>query len=260
MSVSESLWNDECIIAEVDDNLGEADSDARERARRLLRQLRDEMQTRITELEACAENDWLYVRIVDMRDRVASDHNAMIQTICQALGYPVEGEGAETLASLVDVIAGEYARVLAQSLADNDEIVRLTNANDAAQRWLPVEDGTRIDDVDGYYYAKIYGGELSIWEVETDDGWPMMLPDSYALCRLVDAPAPQALDMPDGPGWWAFEGQWKAQDNGNKWTHVFKIEEHNGTLYVAADDDLETRDFLVGKWYRLTMPWEANNE
>ena len=44
-------WDDERIAAEVDDHLGEADAEERERARRLLCKCRDESQRRIAELE-----------------------------------------------------------------------------------------------------------------------------------------------------------------------------------------------------------------
>jgi hypothetical protein len=51
MAKKATPWDDERIAAEVDDHLAEADAEDRERARRLLRQCRDESQRRIAELE-----------------------------------------------------------------------------------------------------------------------------------------------------------------------------------------------------------------
>lgn len=91
------------------------------------------------------------------------------------------------------------------------------------------------------------------------------------LCRLTDAPPP--LDMPDGPGWWAWEGYIKYSDDtllmsyvqrevvrvywGSKSKRLYGKHGHGKYTY-----GIHPTSVMVGKWYRLHMPWdkEATNE
>lgn len=82
------------------------------------------------------------------------------------------------------------------------------------------------------------------------------LPDDIRLCRLSPQPQQQGLDFPDSPGWWAFEGKWTDQEHDKVWQYVFLVEEKEGVLYAVIANDLELPSTLIGKWFRLYMPWE----
>jgi hypothetical protein len=82
----------------------------------------------------------------------------------------------------------------------------------------------------------------------------------------------EPLDMPDGPGWWAFEGiypmglavpvqfvkrlvLWEPDDD----IKVVKMQwEDNKEAHVVYYRYFS--DIIRGKWYRLTMPWEVDHE
>lgn len=79
-----------------------------------------------------------------------------------------------------------------------------------------------------------------------------------AARTALESPAaePVALDMPDVPGWWAFEGRWRSQETDATWRHVFETEIKDNILYVVASLDYELPSMFVGKWTRLTLPWQ----
>lgn len=74
----------------------------------------------------------------------------------------------------------------------------------------------------------------------------------------------QPLDAPDGPGWWAFKG-YQQFSNGDQspviqdMIHVFDTADGfygygtDHTVYRRIQDGV-----FVGKWYRLTMPWDVD--
>jgi hypothetical protein len=71
---------------------------------------------------------------------------------------------------------------------------------------------------------------------------------------------PQALDMPDGDGYWAFEGSIYAGEgvkNPKIAQYVCKVFMFHGTLTSwILEKGLWGIHHMHGKWYRLTMPWE----
>lgn len=80
----------------------------------------------------------------------------------------------------------------------------------------------------------------------------------------MNAPQPQpvALDMPDGSGYWAFEGRRRfyngdlsdlMQDVVNVVNTSFGMYGYGSRIYPAIQDG----DY-VGKWTRLYMPWEQS--
>lgn len=80
------------------------------------------------------------------------------------------------------------------------------------------------------------------------------LPDTLRLCRQVEErEEPRSLDAPDSPGWWAFEGR-IADADGEKQLVCNLVRLTNGKLYVMTGS-IYRADAMVGKWYRLTMPW-----
>lgn len=82
------------------------------------------------------------------------------------------------------------------------------------------------------------------------------LPDGYTVCRLVDVSDAQPLDMPDGPGFWAFEGQWNVS-GALHFKRVWQVITVGGNLLIIGNDGLLPLNKVVGKWYRLTMPWDS---
>ncbi len=64
----------------------------------------------------------------------------------------------------------------------------------------------------------------------------------------------QPLDMPDGPGWWAFEG--KSDDDEMEYRTVHLVLETRTGLLASGDNEFRHVSYWKGKWYRLTMPWE----
>jgi hypothetical protein len=111
------------------------------------------------------------------------------------------------------------------------------------QRWEPVVHSLEYDLVT---YAIRHG----------------KIPTEYRICRTVEdtEPEPQALDMPDGDGYWAFEGSIYAGEgvkNPKIAQYVCKVFMFHGTLTSwILEKGLWGIHHMHGKWYRLTMPWE----
>ena len=117
-------------------------------------------------------------------------------------------------------------------------------------KWMPVE----------IIGSVRYGGE-----------WPVIpaqyANDELALCHLTDN---AAVDMPDGPGWWAWEGYIKYSDDTSLMSYVQRevvrvywgskskrlYGKHGHGKYTYG---IHPVNVMIGKWYRLVMPWEANN-
>lgn len=81
---------------------------------------------------------------------------------------------------------------------------------------------------------------------------------AFEKLEAMEKPALQEpLDAPDGPGWWAFEGH-EDDDIGDRLRVVGQIIE----LPLSKQLIFETRfqsylvEYLRGKWYRLTIPWD----
>lgn len=127
------------------------------------------------------------------------------------------------------------------------------------KRWEPVEDGTYSTE-SRVLNLFIDGGMMQARDTADKYVYAIIpLPDNLRLCRLVDD-EPQPLDMPDGTGWWAFRGHYRERGNelmeGN-FEFVYRVIERKGELHVdmLLDYDWPVMQ-LVGKWYRLTMPWD----
>jgi hypothetical protein len=67
----------------------------------------------------------------------------------------------------------------------------------------------------------------------------------------------QPLDAPDSPGWWAFEGKWNSEKVTGTFRDIAEVQLFQGELQVALGGDWEPVTRWIGKWYRLTMPWEV---
>lgn len=100
--------------------------------------------------------------------------------------------------------------------------------------------------------------------------------DALHACQvaITQQQSAQPLDMPDGPGWWAFVGkhvvvnsydvefvrqlvEWSIEDVPHPYTfdsltYRFADERHNHQTRTTW-----FREEYQGKWYRLTMPWDA---
>jgi hypothetical protein len=85
----------------------------------------------------------------------------------------------------------------------------------------------------------------------------VVLPDDLRLCELVDAAQP--LDMPDGEGWWAFDGY--VDEVPVRRAVEVKVEtlSPKGELYVNDHSWYPpfTLKQMSGKFYRLQMSWQA---
>lgn len=79
-----------------------------------------------------------------------------------------------------------------------------------------------------------------------------------AALQWLQQDAPQPLDFPDGPGWWAFEGR---AEVGTAYFYDKTIcrVSRMGAEYVA-DGNRATYlvKYMHGKWYRLSMPWDVD--
>lgn len=68
----------------------------------------------------------------------------------------------------------------------------------------------------------------------------------------------QALDMPDGPGWWAFEGRRDAVTDEHLQLPCEVFAYDDGELLARLGHLGSYRiKWLIGKWTRLCVPWEA---
>lgn len=156
---------------------------------------------------------------------------------------------------------------LRQVLDEKDKrIAELEAALAAATRYVPVEDGEYVHDsiIDGRVVMKIDDDGETIQTWDTDGYGPESIhlqPFSFRLCRLTDEPPP--LDMPDGPGLWAWEGYINYDDGdvdaNNMQREVCRVERGNsGKLWVYIfGGPVHRAEIMIGKWYRLTMPWEG---
>jgi hypothetical protein len=85
--------------------------------------------------------------------------------------------------------------------------------------------------------------------------------ENAALAELAALPAQgEALDFPDGPGWWAFEGYWTTAfpERAVIFHYVYDIYlMTDGIWYFQMDNDGHPVGELTGKWYRLHLPWDA---
>ena len=72
----------------------------------------------------------------------------------------------------------------------------------------------------------------------------------------------QPLDAPDAPGWWAWEGYINyARGCDPTRIHREVVRVYWGSVsqqwQVVREHGRHPAYMLVGKWYRLTMPWEV---
>lgn len=124
-------------------------------------------------------------------------------------------------------------------------------------RWLPLE-GDYVVDEKGSTIS-VGGGRIAI-EQMVREGYAFVtnvpLPADMALCRAVE---PQALDMPDSPGHWAFEG---VLDYGDEplpepEQTLWRVQETNLGLLAMSGMRMHKCKMLKGKWTRVYMPWES---
>lgn len=68
----------------------------------------------------------------------------------------------------------------------------------------------------------------------------------------------EAKDMPDSPGWYAFEGLPKGKKSGKLIQTVFYV--YGAVEHLMAQSVSDSKwpvEHLVGKWTRVYMPWES---
>jgi hypothetical protein len=127
----------------------------------------------------------------------------------------------------------------------------------APQQWQPVD----TDDHDLEIDDLIVSHAARALFVRGKPEPIAILPADLAVCRLV-APAPVppvALDAPNGPGWWAFEGE------GGMFRQECKIvAEVYGNLFnslrIRYNDTVYEPDKFIGTWTRLPLPWERRQQ
>jgi hypothetical protein len=131
-----------------------------------------------------------------------------------------------------------------------------------AKRWLPVEDG-EYGEADTIRVSD-NGTMLAIdsaYGIGHRQSGMLPLSDDMRLCALTEVPAQgEALDFPDGPGWWAFEGHWTTAfpERAVIFHCVYDIYlMTDGIWYFQMDNDGHPVGELTGKWYRLHLPWDA---
>lgn len=193
--------------------------------------------------------------------------------------------------------------------------------------WQPIEPGVTIHGVDaannicldgiqilrGFEYVDGPKQLLTVYENFGKEEASVYLPDDIRLCRAVSAPEP--LDQPDEPGWWAFEGsekttelvpcdpndaegwhetEWDEGDEpkGYYYKRVETVDKPFRTIvevkWVFPGAAISTRRFtgphkgdpvlgfvspkyrwnhalygldtVIGKWWRMTLPWEVSDE
>ena len=141
--------------------------------------------------------------------------------------------------------------------------------------WKPIPDGTYVRDsiIDGRITLKVQEEGSSITIIGPEEMWESISlhPFPHRLCCFVK---PVGLDIPDGPGWWSFKGkhtivashetefvrqivEW--QVGATPYLH-----EPDTLIYRFADEHYPHstripwfREEYNGKWYRMTMPWDA---
>lgn len=65
------------------------------------------------------------------------------------------------------------------------------------------------------------------------------------------------LDRPNAPGWWAFEGRFN-EPGATDFRYVIEVVDVEGELVAIVSGDFEFVDALVGKWWKLKVPWEGS--
>lgn len=70
---------------------------------------------------------------------------------------------------------------------------------------------------------------------------------------------PQALEMPDSPGWWAFEGDRDASGPlGQTLQLVVEVFDWREKLYARFPMSGSVAvEHVPGKWVKLVLPWES---
>jgi hypothetical protein len=70
----------------------------------------------------------------------------------------------------------------------------------------------------------------------------------------------QPLDSPDGPGWWAFEGHWATffPERAVIFHRVYDVYlMTDEQWYFQMGNDGHPVGELTGKWWRISLPWDA---
>jgi hypothetical protein len=131
--------------------------------------------------------------------------------------------------------------------------------------WRPVKD----DFVYLHETGLIERSELFVrWQGESEeigvgetnnDALYCPLPANLRLCVASESDAPVPLDMPDGEGYFAFEGridgssverlQWCVMVRRNSIDKELYVWRFGGQTFKASQ--------MFGKWTRLQMPWQA---
>lgn len=131
-------------------------------------------------------------------------------------------------------------------------------------RWEPVEH-LENDNGEGLYVDEIavtIGFELTAMATFA---WPEE--GKYAVCRLVDtgSAGAQPLDAPDSAGFWIFEGYINYANGANpnmierEVVRVFWGKTTNA-WHTVGESGRRPASMLVGKWWKLTMPWDDAKE
>lgn len=163
--MSEPLWSDEQLrlvafnvatIYLMDKSAGKA-TPMTQLIEAAMIEMRDDMQAGLTALEN--DNDRLRQQVTQLEAQLAAQQ-------------------------------AEYDRLTRQWQADNDEIVRLTNALDAAQlaaasQWQPVDDG----DITSFLSIQDGGETIGVFVGEEYSDWYATehLPTNVRLCRRTPA-------------------------------------------------------------------------
>jgi hypothetical protein len=95
--------------------------------------------------------------------------------------------------------------------------------------------------------------------VENDD--KEMDASGAALAFVREQRAQAALLAPDSPGFWAWEGYFNFGDDdvdpNDIQQRLCEVRQFGDTLCaIATRGGAYSPKCMVGKWYRLTMPWE----
>lgn len=69
--------------------------------------------------------------------------------------------------------------------------------------------------------------------------------------------APQGMDAPDGPGWYAFEGHMGRERQEYERTVAEVFADTSGALWAYMIYGCYNVSTMAGQWTRLSMPWES---
>ena len=112
-------------------------------------------------------------------------------------------------------------------------------------------------DSEAYDIAKIFG---------LPDGLAMCIGNSMIAVRDSYEQTHSAMsDAPDSPGWWAWEGYINYMNGANpnkierEVVRVFWGKTTN-EWHVVRERGRHPAKMLIGKWYKLTMPWKENDQ